>query len=159
MEKEKFIFWVYEFFHIKGSKVKNNRIISLGTNCATRYFLTKAGIKPAKDQGELSMPFDLAIHFPRYIPYLIKTKFKKYLSGIMFDEKTKNFKISLKKHWWNKKQNVAYLNHDNDLGKDVSKIRLRYKNRIQNFLTVLNSKEKLFFVQSLESPYNPMKLL
>lgn len=33
-------------------------IISLGTNCFTRTLLTKSFIKPSKNQGEKSMPFE-----------------------------------------------------------------------------------------------------
>ena len=37
-------------------------IVSLGVDCLFKQYLTEMGYKPRRAQGELTLPFDLAVH-------------------------------------------------------------------------------------------------
>ena len=139
--------------------MKKIRVISLGDNCFARYIVTKAGIKPTKDDGELSMPFDLAVHFPRYIPWLIKHHFRGYLKGFVFNAKDNVYTVFVRKHLFGKKHYVAWLNHDTDIQGDIQKLQERYIKRIKNFYNALTANAVFLFVQNVGTPYDAHELI
>lgn len=139
--------------------MKNIQVISLGDNCFARYIVTKAGIKPSKSQRELSMPFDLAVHFTKYVPWLIKHRFRGYLRGFVFNQKENVYTVHIRKHLFRKRHNVAWLNHDTDLQGNIKLLKLRYKNRIKSFYDVLKQNQTFMFVQNVSSPYNVQPLI
>lgn len=134
------------------------QVITLGTTCFARYIVTKAGIKPTKEEGELTMPFDLAVHLPEFIPQIIASNFKGYLKDIRIDSNG-IFEIFYKSSFLSKPKRLAWLNHDNDLKGDKTKLIERYSKRIENFLLAINKNEPTIFVQACEYSYNHGKLI
>ena len=123
--------------------MKKYEIVSLGTYCLPRVIFTKAGIKPSKINGELSLPFDLAIHDENYITECIEAKFLNY-----FDD----FKYNLHHKVWIKGNFKIKFNHDDCFGQDdFLLLKERYEKRISNFWKVINSDLPVLFVQAVES--------
>ncbi len=130
---------------------RNYYIISLGVNCLPRTVLTRGGLKPAKAEGELSCPFDLAYHLlPNIIRYL-ETNFEDYFSDLYFEIRKRNFFDFRKKGLWQKKDGTKFF-HDKDckIG-DRDKLVSRMKNRINNFYTIINSDVPILFVLNIHS--------
>ncbi len=119
----------------------NYKIISLGRNCFSRRILTENGIKPAKSEGELSLPFDLCVTPINSVIEIIKNNFADY-----FDDLEYNYNQC---SWYNKKYNIFY-NHDRDCDEDnKEKLIERYKNRIENFRKII--KEDYYFYFTVTS--------
>lgn len=137
---------------------KDYQVIILGTTCFARYIATKAGLKPTKVEGELSMPFDLAVHFPKSIPDIISSNFKNYLKDIRKNEEG-IFEFYYKRTILSKPKKIAWLNHDNDLNGDKNKLIERYQRRIKNFQEAIKKDIPTIFVQSCDFGYEPNKLI
>lgn len=105
---------------------KNYKIISLGTYCLPRVITTFCGLKPCKQDGEKSCPFDLAFftNIDR-IAELIENKFICLYDGLEY-ELPEGFKY---KCWANKKLN-AIFNHEYTFSKN--ELIDRYNSRIKN---------------------------
>lgn len=58
------------------------KIVCLGYDCCMRTILTKLKYKPSKQDGELSMPFDLTIHPYTSVCEYLKTDFTDYFKDI-----------------------------------------------------------------------------
>lgn len=119
---------------------KNIDFISLGYNCLTRRVLTEIGLMKTKEQGQLTMPFDLCVTMPNMVDEILKHDFSGYLKNIVYDRE--------KNGYYNNKYHI-YYNHDKDcknsfLGK--IKIIRRYKNRINNYKSIIASDKTLIFV-------------
>ncbi len=101
---------------------KNYKIISLGTYCLPRVITTFCGLKPCKQDGEKSCPFDLAF-FTNIdkIAELIESKFISLYDGL-------EYKLP-EKYWTNKKLN-AIFNHEYTFSKN--ELIDRYNSRIKN---------------------------
>ena len=101
---------------------KNYKIISLGTYCLPRVITTFCGLKPCKQDGEKSCPFDLAFftNIDR-IAELIESKFISLYDGL-------EYKLP-EKYWINKKLN-AIFNHEYTFSKN--ELIDRYNSRIKN---------------------------
>lgn len=134
------------------------QVITLGTTCFARYIVTKAGIKPTKEEGELTMPFDLAVHLPDFIPQIIASNFKGYLKDIRIDSNG-IFEFFYKSNVLSKPKRLAWLNHDIDLKGDKTKLIQRYSKRIDNFIAAINKDKPTVFVQACEYSYNHRKLI
>ena len=63
---------------LMGSRVK---VVSLGFNCLPRTVLTRWGVKPSRLEGELTYPFDLAVHPTDVVGNLLCSDFDKYLES------------------------------------------------------------------------------
>lgn len=124
-------------------KRQNYHIVSLGHNCLIRVVTTAVKLKPRKMYGEKSCPFDLANHNSlKQINQLIKTDFKYFFDDLEFQQNI----------WINKKINSQYV-HEEHFSKE--KFEKRYKQRIQNFLNILNSEKTVYFIySSLNKPIN-----
>ncbi len=119
-------------------QTKEYKIISLGNDCLPRKFLTTAGLKPSKQMGEMSMPFDLCVTPIESLTHFLKTDFADYFDGLEYSDKDS--------YWINKKFNMIY-NHDTDCGKDEKeKFISRFQTRIENFKKIISGDDFLFFV-------------
>lgn len=134
------------FFGIKMSfllgiyQTKNrNKFIPLGTNCYTRVQLSHFGIKPKKKFKELTCPFDLCAMPIETVDKLLNEDFNNYFDNIQFSH---NYNMYV-----NKTYNIHYP-HDRDL-KNKEDLINRYKKRINNFRTVINSKKSLVFISTI----------
>lgn len=113
------------------------KFISLGQNCIPRTFFTNWGIKPTKAMGELSMPFDLMYGTNKNIIVNIFNNFRCFFEELCFNDDEKMFSHT---------DGRAHYNHDIDLCNDAKKFKERYKNRINNFMNAINTKENILFI-------------
>jgi len=60
-------------------------IVSLGQNCLPRTLSTRWGIKKTRAEGELTCPFDLAIHTPSAIKAVLENSFAFYTEPQYFE--------------------------------------------------------------------------
>lgn len=111
------------------------KIISLGWDCFSRTLPTWYGIKPTKDQGKLSYPFDLAMHTLPNIIKILQNRFVDYLDDVSYDETLKL--------WKNNKYGFKY-NHDEGL--NLEEFKSRYTKRIQNFYQTICTSRNIFFI-------------
>lgn len=111
-------------------------IVSLGNNCLPRVLFTAIKLKPRKIYGEKTCPFDLCISNDiKSTIELIKNDFKDYFVGLEFTDN----------EWVNKKFNYIYI-HDRNL--NYIQFKKRYDKRIINFINLLHSSKKIYFVYS-----------
>lgn len=124
-------FSLIDYFKFKNQPFK---IVSLGRDCVPRVLMTAIKLKPRKVYGEKTCPFDLCINnnFSR-IAELIQNDFSDFFDDLKFNNG----------EWSN---NDFIFIHDKNLSyKNFEK---RYKNRINNFLELLKSNKKLYFIYS-----------
>lgn len=110
--------------------------VSLGWDCFSRTMPTWWNMKHTKAEGELSMPFDLAMHNIRSIIKILDNDFADFFDSIRFDAQTGN--------WYNDKYYSVY-NHDQSCT-TVDEFTSRYINRINNFRNVVQNSNHVFFV-------------
>lgn len=117
---------------------KNNtyKIISLGFNCFPRRILTNWGLKPSKQEGELTLPFDLCVTPTKSICEILNNNFADYFKNLEFN-KTDSI-------WYNSKYEIYYY-HDFDCD-EKSKLINRFANRIDNFKKVINDDRFTYFI-------------
>ena len=96
---------------------KKVEIVSLGINCLPRTVLTRNRIKPRKAEGELSCPFDLALHILPNIVHYLETDFCDYFSDIYFEIRKRNIFDLRKKGLWKKADGTKFF-HDKDCKAD-----------------------------------------
>jgi hypothetical protein len=137
---------------------KKVQVITLGTTCFARYIATKAGLKQSREQGELTMPFDLAVHDPELIPEIITTEFKWYLNDIRKNEEG-IFELYYKKNFLCKSKRLAWLNHDMDLKGNAVSFNERYNRRVENFQAAIIIDTLTVFIQSCEYGYDTSKII
>ena len=102
-------------------------VVSLGNNCLPRLLTTVIRLKPRKFYGEKTLPFDLCnTRSINVISKFIKTDFANYFNEIYIDKYT--------------------YPHDYQLSK--SDFKIRYEQRIRNFLNILKSDKKIYFIYS-----------
>jgi len=65
-------------------RIKYNHIVSLGKDCMSRTIPTKFFLKKNKNDGELSLPFDLAIHRYDAVCEIIENEFLDYTNSKYF---------------------------------------------------------------------------
>ena len=123
-------------FSKKNSLIQKYKIISLGWDCLPRKLLTQWGIKPTKAEGEMSYPFDLAMHNLHYVIKILENDFQEYLTKIVY--------FPEKKEWYNDIYHVIY-NHDETLSQKEEFIG-RYYKRINNFHHVIKNFDNLIFI-------------
>lgn len=154
------------------SNISFNHIISLGLDCAPRIFLTKHGFKKTKKQGELTSPFDLAIHKVQSIIDLLKNKFQDYYNPkyLYIDDSSLHSKIVNSKYDAEFVHESDYLNDNKEYNfnthqfiqqninyseNDYEKLADRYKKRVQNFYKNVNDNNIIFtlFVYSIDNVF------
>lgn len=137
----------YDIFH--KSPVKKGsyeKYVSLGCDCFPRTFFTNNGIKPKKAAGEKSMPLDLMYYsnLNKIIQHIL-TDFKHFLSDVSFYNEDNIFKSS---------DGMLKFNHEEDIGNDFEKLKIRYITRINNFLEILNPNIKVLFICHMQPGFN-----
>ena len=110
------------------------QIISLGSNCLPRRLLTTYGIKPSKEEGELTCPFDLCVTPIKAVIEILKNNFSDFFDDIEFSTE--------KGFWVNKKYKIDF-NHDKD-NKEI--FHERFKDRINNFKILVKNNKYTFFI-------------
>jgi len=127
----------------QAEKIKNKKynIISLGYNCYPRTLLTRYGLKKTREQGELTMPFDLAAFATKEITSNLRYDFQYFFDDLEY---------SREQNIWIKGKDKIQFSHDTWFGED-SKEELvdKYKKRIENFYAVVNDPSPLLFLQVL----------
>lgn len=111
------------------------KIISLGWNCLSRSLPTEWKLKPRREQGEKSTPFDLSMHDIKYMADIIQSHFKEYLQDTVKFNETE---------WKNKQFNIIY-NHDEDC-QTKADFDKRYLDRIKNFFDILSTDIPVLFI-------------
>ncbi len=120
-----------------------NHIISLGSSCLPRTILTRQGYKQTKAQGELTLPFDLAIHRYDKLCEIIESGFEDYCNPnfltVTYDDYIENTKYNVR------------FNHESMYGKNkvytannFAKFIERYEARIANFYSYIGDDNILF---------------
>lgn len=149
---KKYYFFMKSLWSKRHSDLKQNYIIvSLGCNCLSRAIPTEWGLKPNKQQGEKTYPFDLSTHDIKGIIYLLENDFKDYFDTIRRTDTGE---------WFNDRFNFHY-GHDADL-KTIEEFKTRYENRINNFREMLKTDKNVIFIyntrnigiDTLEDLYN-----
>lgn len=128
---------------LKTEKIKNKNynIVSLGYNCFPRTLLTRYEIKKTKAQGELTLPFDLAAFATKEITASLRYDFKYFFDDLEYSKKEK---------YWIRKPDLIKFQHDKQFGADDKQLLIdKYKQRIENFYTIVNDPSPLIFVQVL----------
>ena len=152
-------------------KTPKPKIVCLGYDCCMRTILTKLKYKPSKNEGELTMPFDLTIHpYPSVCEYL-KTDFNEYFKDITWkthycDIRKKDVKNMIndkgvffvhESHFQNQEQTPefesdAWSAKQSDVdfhNNNMVLLKQRYFQRMANFYDVVgNSKEVLFVLST-----------
>ena len=123
--------WQKKYLPIK----KKYTIISLGWNCLSRAIPTQWGLKPNKEQGEKSCPFDLSMHNIKGIIYNLDTGFKDYYETL---RKESN-------NWWYNDLFKIIYNHDDTIT-STEEFKERYNNRIANFKEALSFSNEIIFI-------------
>ena len=128
-----FYFSIVDFIKFRRQKF---HIVSLGNNCLPRVLMTAIKLKPRKIYGEQTCPFDLCISNDiKSTTELIRNDFQNYFAGLEFADNG----------WINKKINCIYI-HDKNL--NDTQFKKRYIKRIKNFINLLHSSKKIYFVYS-----------
>lgn len=89
-------------------------IVSLGSDCLFKTFMTELGYKKRRSQGERTMPFDLAIHSYNSVLHFLKYGFNNYIND---DDLYENKEGLL----CNKRWNTVFV-HESNHFKDISYI-------------------------------------
>lgn len=119
------------------------KIVSLGYDCFVRTILTDWGLKPRKSEGELSYPFDLAVHPSESLLHIVENDFGGYFDGLTYDETNKV--------WINSSLRLLY-NHDKDCKQnEQNKLVKRFEERIKNFRNILQFDGRIFFVAHVKN--------
>ncbi|MDD2828449.1 MAG: DUF1796 family putative cysteine peptidase [Sulfuricurvum sp.] len=119
-------------------------IVSLGENCEGRTIPARYGIIKMRDEGRLSMPFDLAVHHGKSIIKILENNFDGYL-----DKENLHFTYGKNDIWKCSLYPVSF-NHDKDLTEnDKEKLIERYKKRIDNFINTVKNSKKTFYIYSI----------
>lgn len=138
----------------KTTKYINNygyEIVSLGDNCFPRNLLSKFGLKKLKAEGELSYPFDLAIHPLSSSAKLISKNFQQY-------KKTDSLSIKFN-HPINHDLNIMF-NHERDpiyRENNYTALIDRYASRGNNFNNAITNK-RIIFVLHCNSTHGIIEL-
>lgn len=122
----------------------NYKLVSLGFDCLTRTVATRWGLKKTKKEGELSLPFDLAVNRTSVIINLLNYDFYGFMDP-------KKLKINAKKKIYHCKYKTIF-NHERDkmFYKDsFLQLRKMYERRVLNFRDLKNVSAPTVFVHSL----------
>ena len=109
-----------------------NHIVSLGRDCLPRTVPTRQGYKLTKAQGELTLPFDLALHDYDGLCQIIESNFKDYCKpdflGVTEDGCIENTKYNVRFN-----HESLYGRHDIYRANKFEKLIEKYEARIANF--------------------------
>lgn len=130
-------------------------IISLGANSIPRIILTRQGFKPTLEQGELSLPFDLAVHQYEGVCEILKSGFKDYCNPDYFVWGEDDYGQPIVKHtkydmWFAHEIHGGSQKFFTD--NNYAELIARYKRRINHFHHYINDDDILFVALHNEYP-------
>lgn len=114
-------------------------IISLGPNCYPKTILTRKGLIKRHNEGEMTLPFDLAwYHSAKYITEFLNNNFENFLTDLKYSEYSNS---------WDNGEKINF-SHEAYIG-PTEKHRLIqvYRNRIKNFRKKISEKKPILFLQ------------
>ena len=126
-------------------KEKKVEIVSLGQNCIPRVVLTRNGLKPGKLQGELTLPFDLAVFGVLEVTKSIKSDFSEFFNDLVFKEENGQ------KCWVKEPECIRFIHGKKLNTTDKEELIATYQKRFFNFRKVMISPMPILFVQILSS--------
>ena len=134
-------------------KNRNYKIVSLGSDCLPRTVTTIWGLKPRKFVGELSCPFDLALHSYAAVVEAIKTDFANYLNPAYLETYSIEKAYDSSEKFSCIKNTYYDCTFSHERGDRFSENNFEkfievYRQRIANFYQYLNSSPVLFLVYS-----------
>ncbi len=122
------------------ARFRDYTFVSLGGDCFVRTVLTRWGMKKTAAMGELSCPFDLAVHPTAAVTELLASDFANYFTGLEFSEELDCVV--------NPTLNIQF-NHDKGrrfAENDYQELRTRYARRMQNFRALMGSEKPIHFI-------------
>ena len=135
----------------------DKNIVSLGFNCFPRTILTNWGLKRTKSMGELSYPFDLAIHYTEDLTKLLNNNFRVFFNNLSFYHTHESWMKPESTGFWKNKKYIFRYVHDEDCGEtEKDKLITRLENRVKNWNAMIKSKKTSYFVLYIDA--NEMKL-
>ncbi|MCG5058932.1 MAG: hypothetical protein KA714_13315 [Limnoraphis sp. WC205] len=125
---------------------KYNHIISLGMGCLPRTVLTRQGYKRTKAQGELTLPFDLALHSYDGLCEIIKSGFKDYCNPafLRITQDESDYYIDHVKYHVRFNHESIDNRHRIYAANNYKKLVERYQARITNFYHYIENNNILF---------------
>lgn len=128
-----------------------NHLVSLGSGCLPRTVPTRQGYIRTKAQGELTVPFDLALHRYEGVCRIIATDFHDYCNPEAFTiVRDDQFDVDFIEH---KDLHVRFV-HESVHGNleiyaaaGFAKLIARYQRRIENFRRCLEDNDILFIAE------------
>lgn len=136
----------FDFLKLFFNKPIPQTVISLGCNCFVRSVLARYQIIKRKEDGYMSLPFDLCITPLKSTIYFLQNDFKGLLDNIKWHSDLNC--------WYNPDFGSVFI-HDTDC-KTKSELIKRYKNRIKNFRKILNYAKKHNIKLTLVYHIDPM---
>jgi len=118
---------------------------SIGCDCLPRTLLTRWGLKKTAKMGELSLPFDLAIHPSAAVAHLLETDFSTYFDGSLAFDNDKDYAVNT--------DLGIELNHEIGslfAAEDFAELKRRYRRRADNFISLVASTDPVVFVHHAE---------
>ena len=138
-------------------------VVPMGCNCFPRVSAVALGLKPRKNQGELSYPFDLGIWPIPMVRFLIENDFEGMTDPANLFVRPDPFGQPI---LCDKRFPSCSYNHEmppatdiDFVGDNYARFVERYNRRIQNFRTTLAAKKRVLLYMTatnlLPPPYNP----
>lgn len=131
-------------------------IVSLGTDCLFKTYMTELNYKKRRSEGEKTFPFDLAIHMYSSVLHFLKHGFDEYIKdedlyqneeGLLCNKRWNTVFVHESNHFkdvayvddcW-KKETLAYNFIDNN----YLELKNRYTRRIKDFQDTLKNKTQV----------------
>ena len=134
-------------------------VISLGTDCLFKTYMTELGFKQRRSKGERTMPFDLAIHPYSSVLHFFKNGFENYIQdtdmyeneegllcnkrwSTVFVHESNHFKdVSYVEDCW-KQETLTY----NFIDRNYLELKKRYNRRIKDFKESIQQDKDKFII-------------
>lgn len=125
-------------------------VVSLGCDCLPRSVPTKWGLKPPKNLGELTMPFDLGVHPAGAIIEILEADFVNYppVDEAIYSERHGFPIVERTGILWNHEVGSRWAE------KNFAPLVERYCRRINNFRKKLNDGRPTVLVLYLNTPFS-----
>lgn len=134
---------------------KYKHIVSLGATCLPRIVATRQGFRPTLDQGELTLPFDLAGHMYEGVCDIIEAGFEDYCNPDFFKMDKDFLDLPIVKHlkydmWFAHEIHGAKQKFFID--NNYKMLSALYQRRINNFYQYIEEGDVLFVTHHREYP-------
>ena len=128
-----------------------NHLVSLGSGCLPRTVPTRQGYKHTKAQGEMTLPFDLALHRYEGLLRIITSNFNDYCNPTAFTiVRDQQLGVDFIEH---EGYQVRFVHESLDGNLEIyaaarfGKLITRYQRRIENFRRCLEDNDILFIAE------------